>query len=154
MTQNSLQTAPPRSTSERRSHAVELLESTHQLWLSTAGRDSGPHAIPVAFVWNGSWITMATFVHSRTASNLRDDPRARLAVGSPTDVVVLDGEVSFVAVGEIDTEVADRFAAVSHDPRVMPGFVYLRFTPRRIQAWNGFHEFEGRTVMADGRWRT
>lgn len=148
-----MQTPAPRSTTERRSHAGELLENTHQLWLSTAGRESGPHVIPVAFVWNGSWVTMATFVKSRTAANLRVDPRARLAVGSPADVVVLDGEVSFVAVDDMDTEMADRFAAVSHDPRVMPGFVYLRCTPRRIQVWNGFHEFEGRTVMAGGHWR-
>jgi hypothetical protein len=108
--------------------------------------------IPVAFVWNSSWVTMATFVESRTTANLRDDPRARLALGSPADVVVLDGDVSFVAVDEIDIEMADRFAAVSHDPRTMPGFVYLRFVPRRIQAWNSFYEFEGRTVMAGGRW--
>jgi nitroimidazol reductase NimA-like FMN-containing flavoprotein (pyridoxamine 5'-phosphate oxidase superfamily) len=148
-----LQAAPPRSAIERRSDTVELLESAYQLWLSTSGPESGPHLIPVAFVWNGSWITMATFVESRTAANLRDDPRTRLAVGSTADVVILDGDVSFVAVDEMDTETADRFAAVSHDPRVMPGLVYLRFTPRRIQAWNGFHEFDGRTVMAGGNWR-
>jgi nitroimidazol reductase NimA-like FMN-containing flavoprotein (pyridoxamine 5'-phosphate oxidase superfamily) len=148
-----LQAAPPRSAIERRSDAVELLESAYQLWLSTSGPEGGPHLIPVAFVWSGSWITMATFVESRTAANLRDDPRARLAVGSTADVVILDGDVSFVAADEMDTETADRFAAVSHDPRVMPGLVYLRFTPRRIQAWNGFHEFNGRTLMAGGNWR-
>lgn len=148
-----MQTPMRRSTSERRRHAVEMLESGHQLWLSTASPQSGPHVIPVAFVWNGSSITMATSADSRTAANLRHDPRARLAVGSPADVVVLDGDVSFVAVDDMDTEMADRFAAVSHDPRVMPGFVYLRFAPRRIQVWNGFHEFEGRTVMAGGHWR-
>lgn len=148
-----MQTTMPRSTSERRQHAVELLESSDQLWLATAGPVSGPHVIPVAFVWDGSSITMATFAESRTAANLRDDPRARLAVGSPADVVVLDGDVSFVAVGEIETEIADRFAAVSHDPRIMRGFVYLLFLPRRILVWNGFHEFKGRTVMADGSWR-
>lgn len=146
-------TAPPRSAIERRSDTVELLKSAHQLWLSTSGPEGGPHLIPVAFVWNGAEITMATFVESRTAANLRDDPRARLAVGSTADVVILDGDVSFVAVDEMDTEMADRFAAVSHDPRVMPGLVYLRFTPRRIQAWNGFHEFDRRTLMTGGSWR-
>jgi hypothetical protein len=148
-----VQAAPPRSAIERRSDTRTLLESAHQLWLSTAGPEGGPHLIPVAFVWNGSWITMATFEESRTAANLRADPRARLAVGSTADVVILDGDVTFVAVEDMDTETADRFAAVSHDPRVMPGLVYLRFTPRRIQAWNGFHEFDGRTLMTDGTWR-
>ncbi len=148
-----MQTAPPRSAIERRRDTVELLESAYHLWLSTSGPEGGPHLIPVAFVWSGSWITMATFVESRTVANLRDNPRARLAVGSTADVVILDGDVRFVAVDEMDTETADRFAAVSHDPRVMPGLVYLRFTPHRIQAWNGFHEFDGRTLMAGGSWR-
>jgi hypothetical protein len=148
-----VQTAPPRSTIQRRGDALEMLNGGHQLWLSTAAPESGPHVIPVAFVWDGSLITMATFVVSRTAANLRADPRARLALGSTADVVVLDGDVSFVAVDEMDTDTADRFAAVSYDPRVTPGLVYLRFAPRRIRAWNGFHEFDGRTVMADGRWR-
>ena len=57
-----MQSAPPRSAIERRSDTLELLESGYQLWLSTSSPEGGPHVIPVAFVWNGSWITMATFV--------------------------------------------------------------------------------------------
>ena len=34
----------------------------------------------------------------------------------------------------------------------MPGFLYLRVLPARIQVWNGFHEYGGRTVMLDGCW--
>ncbi|MEO3762602.1 hypothetical protein [Streptomyces sp. B8F3] len=62
---------------------------------------------------------------------------------------VLDG---LLPVREMTTDVADRFAAVSNDPRQMPGYVYIRLLPRRIQVWNGFHELSGRTVILKGEW--
>lgn len=61
---------------------------------------------------------------------------------------------AFVAPTEMATPVADRYAAVSHDPRHMPGYVYIRLRPERIQVWNGYHEFSGRTVMLNGQWLT
>ena len=55
-------------------------------------------------------------------------------------------------VDQIASSTVDALARVTHDPRVMPGLTCLQVAPRRILVWNGFHEFEGRTVMADGRW--
>lgn len=141
----------PRTTEQRREHALAQLQNQHELWLAT-GSEAGPHLIPVGYVWDGEHLTMATFEHSPTAANLRANRLARVAIGHHDDVTMIDGTVTFVAVADIEPGVADAFAQVSHDPRVMPGLVYLRFTPRRTQVWNGFHEFTNRTVMRGGAW--
>lgn len=141
----------PRTTTQRREHALTQLRTQHELWLAT-GSDAGPHLIPVNYVWDGEHLTMATFEHSPTAANLRANGKARVAIGRHDDITMIDGTVTFVAVADIESGIADAFARVSHDPRVMPGLVYLRFTPRRAQVWNGFHEFANRTVMRGGAW--
>ncbi|GAB3433566.1 pyridoxamine 5'-phosphate oxidase family protein [Flindersiella endophytica] len=143
--------APPRSTAERREHALAQLAGRHEVWLAT-GSQTGPHLIPVCYVWDGSHLTMATFEHSPTVANLRANGTARVAIGHHDDITMIDGTVELVPVAEIEPGIADAFAKVSHDPRVLPGFVYLRLTPGRVQVWNGFHEFAGRTVMRDGSW--
>ncbi len=122
------------------------------MWLSTAG-EAGPHLIPVAFVADGSAIVTATGERSVTVRNLLETPRARVAIGTTADVVMADTEFGgLVPAEELASDVADRFAAVSHDPRRMPGYVFVRLHPRRMQVWNGFHEFAGRTVMLNGEW--
>lgn len=143
--------AQPRTTTQRREHAQAQLATQHELWLAT-GSETGPHMIPVCYVWDGQRITMATFEDSPTAANIRANRTARVAVGHHDDVTMIDGSVMPIAVAEIEPDIADAFAQVSHDPRVMPGFVYLRLTPRRVQVWNGFHEFTDRTVMRNGSW--
>ncbi|WP_205740829.1 pyridoxamine 5'-phosphate oxidase family protein [Haloactinopolyspora alba] len=145
-------TAPtPRSLEQRRLDAQRTLQQNHQLWLCTAAGDHG-HMIPVSYVLEGSDLILATATRSRTMANVRATGRARVAIGSTDDVVMIDGQVAVVPVADMDPDTADAYAVVSHDPRVMPGFEYLRLAPSRIQVWNGFHEFGGRTVMADSQW--
>jgi hypothetical protein len=146
------QTLVTRSLHERRQAAHEMLRTHHQLWLATGGASSGAHLIPVSYVWNGEHFTLATMARSRTADNLRANRLARVAIGQTDDVVMVDGLVTFVEIPDLEPGLADRYAEVSHDPRVMPGFSYLRLVPRRILVWSGFHEYAGRTVMLDGRW--
>jgi general stress protein 26 len=143
--------ARPRTATKRREHALAQLATQHELWLAT-GSETGPHMIPVCYVWDGQHITMSTFEDSPTTTNIRANRTARVAIGHPDDVTMIDGSVTPIPVAEIEPDVADAYARVSHDPRVMPGLVYLRFTPRRVQVWNGFHEFTNRTVMRNGRW--
>lgn len=144
----------PRSLAERRRAARDRLESGHQLWLATGSDGRGAHLIPVAYVWDGSALTTATFASSRTVSNLRAHPRARVALGDTADVVMIDTDTSLINVPDLGTDLAERYAKVSTDPRSHPEgrFVYLRLRPRRIQVWNGLHEFVGRMVMSGGRW--
>ncbi|WP_328349235.1 pyridoxamine 5'-phosphate oxidase family protein [Streptomyces sp. NBC_00445] len=142
----------PRTHDERLAAARLRLQQEFQMWLSTCGRRR-PHLIPVAFVGDNDAIVTATGASSKTVRNLRETGWARMAVGTTSDVVMVDTVLDgLVPVPEVDTDVADRYAAVSHDPRKMPGYLYIRLLPRRIQVWNGFHEFPGRTVMRKGEW--
>ncbi len=152
--QELLSTRIPRGLAERQTDARKRLESGFQLWLATGSDGHGAHLIPVAYVWDGSVLYTATFAHSRTVANIKAHPQARLALGDTADVVIIDAGVSLLEVSAIDTAIADRYAQVSHDPRTYPAgtFLYLRLHPRRIQVWNGFHEFPGRTTMQDGQW--
>ncbi|TDD96474.1 hypothetical protein E1298_03045 [Actinomadura rubrisoli] len=144
----------PRSLAERRAHARNRLETGFQMWLATGSNGHGAHLIPVAHVWDGSALYTATFTQSRTVANIKGHPQARVALGDTADVVMIDTSASLMDVPDIDADIAERYAKVSTDPRTSPEgmFVYLRLHPRRIQVWNGFHEFVGRTVMRDGRW--
>ncbi|PZF84577.1 pyridoxamine 5'-phosphate oxidase family protein [Jiangella anatolica] len=145
-------TLAPRPLAERRDVAAQRLATYHRLWLATGRDGHGAHLIPVSFVWTGEHLVMATFERSRTMANLRAHPRSRAAIGDTDDVVTVDGDVAIVDVAEVDPATAGRYAQVSHDPRRMPGFLYLYLRPDRVQVWNGFHEFGGRTVMLDGSW--
>ncbi|GAA5090402.1 pyridoxamine 5'-phosphate oxidase family protein [Nocardia iowensis] len=147
-----MQPPTPRSLGQRRADALKRLGTNHQMWLATAGEGYGPHLIPVSYTWNTNTLTTATFEHSRTVANLHATPRARVAIGDTADVIMIEATASLIPVDAIDPTAADGYAQVSHDPRTMPGFVYIQLAPQRIQVWNGFHEFTGRTVMADGQW--
>lgn len=144
----------PRSLAERQAHARRRLESGFQLWLATGSDGRGAHLIPVAYVWDEPNLYTATFADSMTVTNLKSRPRARVAVGDTADVIMIDTNAALVEVADIDDGIAERYAEVSTDPRTSPDgmFVYLRLQPRRIQAWNSFHEFAGRTVMRKGHW--
>ncbi|WP_350276136.1 pyridoxamine 5'-phosphate oxidase family protein [Kribbella sp. HUAS MG21] len=144
----------PRSLAERRAAARDRLQTGFQLWLATGSDSHGAHLIPVAYAWDGTALCTATFAKSRTVANIEARPQARVALGDTADVVMIDTRASLVHVPDIDAEIAEHYAGVSTDPRSYPDgtFVYLRLHPRRIQVWNGLHEFTGRTVMRDGRW--
>lgn len=144
----------PRPLDDRIAAAQRRLTDSHQLWLASGGSD-GPHMIPVAFVWDTGQVVTATGERSRTVSNLRETGRARLGLGTTDDVVMIDANLdAFVTVPKMPSLVADRFAAVSHDPRQIPGYTYIRLRPQRVQVWNGYHEFGGRTAMLDNQWLT
>jgi hypothetical protein len=132
-----------------------MLQSRSRLWLST-GNSSGPHLIPLGFVWDGRKIMMATGEHSVTTSNIRANGAARVAIGEPHDVTIVDGTVSILNIADIEPEIVETFAGLSNDSTVLPEVlakrVWLCLTPTRILVWNGFHEYTNRTVMRDGRW--
>ncbi|NEE00104.1 hypothetical protein [Phytoactinopolyspora halotolerans] len=144
----------PRSLAKRQADAHKRLESGFQMWLATGSDGRGAHLIPVAYVWDGSVLYTATFANSRTVMNTKAHPQTRAALGDTADVVMIDASASIIEVADIGDDIAERYAKVSTDPRAYPEgmFVYMRLHPRRIQVWNGIHEFVGRTVMVDGRW--
>jgi hypothetical protein len=133
---------------------LAALERQKDLWIATADRDGHPHLIAVSAWWDGSSVVMATHGASRTARNLSDNPDARLALGAPDDVAVVDVRVADRRPVSDTPELAEGFnTALGWDPReVGEGWVFFRLDPVRIQAYKGYDELEGRDVMRDGAW--
>jgi hypothetical protein len=144
-----------RPLAERREAAMEHLRSNSNLWLATASDGRGPHLITLAYSWDGSRLTTATFEGSRTLKNVRAQPKVRAAIGTAADVLMIDATATIATVVNIAdiAEVAQRYAQASgNGPQSVPGFVYIQLVPVRIQLWKGVSEFAGRTVMSGGVW--
>lgn len=144
-----------RSTEQRRTDAVAVLDQQGDAWLATASRDGVPTLIAVSAAWTGTELVIATRDASPTARNLDATGRARVALGSPADVVMLDVTVESTTpatkdAGEIATTFRD---AVGWDPAEEGSdWHYFRLRPTRIQAYRGYGDQAGRDVMRDGRW--
>jgi len=134
---------------------LAALDRHGDAWLATAGAAGEPHLIPVSCWWDGSGIVVATAGRSRTARNLVAGGTARLALGAPDDVVMVDGRLAeHVPVGRAAPEVASGFArGVGWDPReIDAAWEFFVLRPWRVQAYRGYDELEGRDVMREGRW--
>jgi hypothetical protein len=143
-----------RSVEERKADVLGALEAQGDLWLATAGSAGRPHLIAVSAWWDGTDLVVATTGASRTAANLAAGGNVRLAAGTPADAIMIDATlVDSVGAAE-GPEVAQGFAkAVGWDPReVGPGWGFFRLRPKRIQAYRGYDELEGRDLMRDSRW--
>jgi hypothetical protein len=143
----------PRSTAQRKADVLETLRRDVDLWVASAGATGEAYLIPLSFYWDGAALTIATPGRSRTARNLRRAGRARVALGPTRDVVILEGPVELIPLDAAGA-LADAFAEkTAFDPRTLEeDYVYIRLTPRRIQAWREADELVGRDVMRKGRW--
>ncbi len=132
---------------------VARLTADVDLWVATASAAGDPHLIPLSFLWHDRRIYMATSEQSVTVRNLRRGEPARLALDGTRDVVLIDGDVTFVPTGEIGRAVGDAYAAhAGWDPRPNAANTWLMVTPTRIRAWREENELAGRVVMRDGAW--
>jgi len=144
---------PPRSLEQRTADVLARLRGDVDLWVSSADADGDAYLVPLSFVWDGAAVTFATPRSSRTARNLVRAGSARVALGLTRDVVMLDGVVEAIAIGTDPALEEAHAAATGFDPRAEPEeYVYLRITPREIQAWREANELSGRKVMRAGRW--
>lgn len=144
-----------RDIEDRRSDAIELLGRNGDGWIATANSAGRPHLIAVSTWWDGSHLVIATIGTSRTARNMDATGRARLALGSTDDAVLVDTEViESVAVNEANPELRSGFtAAAGWNPGDEgPNWRFFRLLPARVQAFRGYGELQGREVMRDGRW--
>jgi Pyridoxamine 5'-phosphate oxidase len=144
---------PPRPRSARRADTLAKLERHVDLWVASADEDGNAYLVPLSFHWDGSRLTIATPRSSRTARNLTRAGWARVALGPTRDVVIIEGAVETIAIG-VDPRLEDAHAeAAGFDPREQEQeYVYLRITPREIQAWREANELPGRRLMRDGEW--
>src|SRR6202521_5755432 len=90
-----------RPLAERRKAAIERLRSNSSLWLATASGGRGPHVSPLAYWWDGSRLTTATFEGSRTLKNVRAQPKVRAAIGSAGDVLMIDATATIATVADM-----------------------------------------------------
>jgi Pyridoxamine 5'-phosphate oxidase len=145
-----------RTTEQRKADVLATLERNADLWIATASRSGGPHLVAVSAWWHSPDFVIATVGSSRTARNLDATDVARLALGAPDDVIVVDARLTHsVPVGDADEPLQAGFAAaVGWSPIEEPGaWRFFRLAPTRIQAYRGYGELVGRDVFSDGRWR-
>jgi hypothetical protein len=144
-----------RSTGQRTSDVLAALEQNRDAWLATASPTGQPHLIAVSSWWDGEQVVIATVGSSRTARNLDAGGRARLALGSPEDVIMIDVKVSSSApVDGADPELVAGFTAAAGWNPAEEGsnWRFFRLRPVQAQAYRGYGELEGREVMRGGRW--
>jgi hypothetical protein len=123
------------------------------LWVATASAEGEPYLVPLSYLWHDGRIVMATAGRTATVRNLRRGGPVRLALDGLRDVVLIDGDVAFVAAADIDPALADAYAAhAGWDPRTDPATTWLVVTPTRIRAWREVNELPGREVMRAGTW--
>ena len=145
--------AEGRSTQQRKADVIAALERNGDMWLATSG-GGAPHLIAASGWWDGSQMTIATISGSRTARNLNASKQARVALGTPDDVVMIDVAVADRKPVSDAPQVRSGFkAALGWDPADEgPDWVFYTLQPVRIQAYRGYSEQKGRDVMRDGRW--
>lgn len=142
-----------RETSQRRSDALGRLEGDADVWIATAGSGE-PYLVPLSLAWDGVTVVLATPARSRTARNVVATGRARLALGTTRDVVLIEADVDAVPCAIADAAIAECYVSrTGWDPRQEgTDHVYLLATPQVIRAWRNVAEIDGRTIMRGGRW--
>ena len=130
---------PSRSLEQRTADVLARLRDDVDLWVASADAEGNAYLVPLSFVWDGAALTISTPRASRTARNLMRAEWART--------------VETITIGT-DPALEDAHAAATgFDPRAgAEEYVYLRITPREIQAWREANELSGRQVMRAGRW--
>jgi general stress protein 26 len=130
------------------------LENDVDVWVSTASADGVPHLRPLSFAWDGTTLLIATPEGSPTGRNLASSGHATMALGHTRDVVMIDGSVEVIPIGELPQEIGDSFAArTEFEPRTLKTkYAFYRITPVEIQAWREVDELTDRTIMRGGAW--
>jgi hypothetical protein len=114
--------------------------------------------VPLSLVWDERQVILSVERRSLTARNMAATQRARLALGTTGDVVLIDAVLAAeVGTAEAADSLAETYAGQADwDPRREDsdgaGYVYLCLAPERIQVWRSLAEHSGRTIMRAGQW--
>lgn len=144
----------PRTQAQRRSDTIARLEQHGSAWLATAGTRE-PRLIAVTATWTGEEVVIATRTGSPTARNLVESRRAMLALGSGDDAILVTVELieaipATADPGPVGRGFIDRAGWSPADEG--PDWAWYRLRPTRIEAYRGYGELPGRTILRDGRW--
>ncbi|HUF83629.1 MAG TPA: pyridoxamine 5'-phosphate oxidase family protein [Acidimicrobiia bacterium] len=91
--------------------AEERLTQARNYWVSTAGEDGRPHAMPVWAVWLDGAAYFSTGRQTRKARNLAHRPECVLSPESGAEAVVVEGAAEEI----VDRETLERVAGVYTD---------------------------------------
>ena len=143
-----------RNAEQRRTHAIQRLESDSNVWIATASSGGSPHLVPLSLAWDGAHVILATPTNSPTARNVNASGKARLALDSTQDVVIIDTTGEAVPLGSAPPDPIGVFAGrTGWDPREESGeWSLLILQPHTVRAWNSVQEIDGRTIMKNGSW--
>jgi hypothetical protein len=143
-----------RSAAQRKSDAIEKLNSDQDVWVATADDRGIAHLVPLSLCWHDGTVVVAVEASSRTARNASASGQARLALGPTRDVVMIDAEASVVARMDTGSAIVGSYRERTGWEPGTDGsdWVYVLLKPTRIQAWRDVDEIAGRTVMSDGTW--
>jgi hypothetical protein len=146
----------PRSSEQRKSDALAMLEALHgDLWMASAPPTGTAHLVPLSYAWDGEHIIIATDASAVSIRNIVATGHARLALGGTRDVVMIDATPSTMAVvADAPAEIAEKYAdQADWDPRAVGGdLVFVLLHPERVQVWRESDEIKGRTIMRQGAW--
>ncbi|CCK32620.1 hypothetical protein BN159_8242 [Streptomyces davaonensis JCM 4913] len=147
-------TDPPRTPEQRRREVLERLERETDVWVATADAEGAPCMVALWFVWDGEAVWVSTRATNPTGRNLREQGRARLALGDTRDVVLIDGAAEAFTAREVPDAAVEAFLAkTGWDPRAeRAAYAFFRVRPRAVQAWHGVRELPQRHLMKEGKW--
>lgn len=140
-----------RSLPERIADSLERFATEDECLLGTAAPGSGVNVVPLSVAWIDSAFVFCTRRATRTASNLRASPLARIVYGSPADIVLVDVEIETCEITDLAPTLVDGYTRhVNWDiSEENDDYVALVGTPIKIRAWRRESEM---TLMRDGRW--
>jgi hypothetical protein len=146
--------AEPRDPAIRKADTLAMLATPEiDVWVATASAAGSAHLVPLSLAWIEGRLVVAVQEGSRTARDIIDSGRARMAVGSTRDVTMIDARLDRQVRADESGEIGAAYAAQADwDPRGSEGYVYLVMRPERVQAWRESNEIAGRTLMRDGVW--
>lgn len=81
-------------------HVEERLRTDQIAWLGTVRPGGRPHLVPIWFLWEGESVLFFTNPDYQKVRNLRDNPRATLALDGTKnggDVVIVEAEAELLA---------------------------------------------------------
>ncbi|GAB2589925.1 hypothetical protein Aab01nite_40990 [Paractinoplanes abujensis] len=145
----------PRSLEQRKADVLARLSSpVADAWVSTAAGDQ-PYLVPLTLGWFRERLLIATGRTMVTARNITASGRARIALGTTRDVVMIDAVLeTTIPVTEAQEEGAAYAEQNDWDPRTAgESYVFLVLRPERVLAWREENELPGRTLMTGGVWK-
>ncbi|MDO8388921.1 MAG: pyridoxamine 5'-phosphate oxidase family protein [Actinomycetota bacterium] len=150
--------AEPRTYEKRKADTIAQLEAAEaDAWVATASTDGVAHMVPLSIGWTEGRIVLVTESRSITARNLGASHRARVAVGSTRDVVMIVAEMlAAYSIADAPPQLLRSFAVQSgwnpSTTSAADGYRLLELRPVQIQAWREGNEIAGRTLMTHGEW--